>query len=355
VSVLLEKTAEYERAGIPIDRLFRVFLASARTVPESLEVTIRLPKGLRADWTTRVAVVPPFGSRNVFFRLRGTLQPGSDSIFATAGAAGVRATVDAAPVGAARPFSLRAYNYGSITHEYPHIPSQQFIRSSKERVESVDLRVPPRLRVAYVKGSDDVQGPLGQLQLDVHALEPSLLSVVDLSLYSTILIGAGALANDALVPAVPSLVEFMRGGGAVVVLSNDKGVATSGLLPFSVAFDSVANDISDPDAAIHVTDPASQLLTWPNVITAADFGGWSGGRARNIPSTFDRRFRTVLSVGKPGETQTDATLLTASVGKGLIVYTSLSLDRELNAAHAGGARLFVNLLSAGMHRTTTTR
>jgi hypothetical protein len=61
----------------------------------------------------------------------------------------------------------------------------------------------------------------------------------------------------------------------------------------------------------------------------------------------------VLTVGKPGETQTDATLLSAPVGKGVIVYTSLSLDRELNAAHAGAARLFVNLLSAGARRTTT--
>jgi hypothetical protein len=94
-------------------------------------------------------------------------------------------------------------------------------------------------------------------------------------------------------------------------------------------------------------------LTWPNVITPADFAGWSNGRARSIPTAFDRRFRAVLSVATPGETQTDATLLTAPVGKGVIVYTSLSLDRELNTAHPGAARLFVNLLSAGIRRTTT--
>ena len=49
----------------------------------------------------------------------------------------------------------------------------------------------------------------------------------------------------------------------------------------------------------------------------------------------------------PGEKENRGAILTAPVGKGVFVYTSLSLFRQLPGAVPGGARLFVNLLSAG--------
>jgi LmbE family N-acetylglucosaminyl deacetylase len=346
LSVLLERSAEYERADLPIDRLFRVFLSSAQTQPDTVAVTIRLPVGLKADSARRVVVVPPLGSRNVFFRLRGRLTPRSDSVNAIA------ERVIAPPSGDApakmRPFIIPTFNYGAISHDYPHIPSQQFVRFSNERLEAVDLRVPPRLRVAYVKGSNDIQSPLGQLQVNVQTLEPSLLSVVDLSWYTTVVIGSDAFANDALAGAVPSLVEFARSGGTVVVFPSGDDVARSGLLPFPIAFDSVPARISDPAAPIRVVDAKSQLLHWPNAITPSDFDNWITERARNIPSRFDPRYRTLLSLSDAGQPATTAAVLVAPVGRGVIVYTSLSLDKEVAAINPGAARLLVNFLAAGL-------
>jgi hypothetical protein len=249
-------------------------------------------------------------------------------------------------------FDLRAFNYGSITHEYPHIPSQQFIRSSKERLESVDLKVPPRLRVAYIKGTDDVQQALGQLQVDVHALDPSLVSVVDLSYYSTILIGAGAMANDALASGVPALREFISNGGAVVVMPGGDEVARSGLLPYPIAFDSEPRGVSDPNAPVRITSPASQLFRWPNAIKSVDFDEWTTERARNLPATFDQRYQTPLVTGEVGGPEIASPVLVAPVGKGMLIFSSLSVDRELNAVHAGAARFFINLLAAGLRPGT---
>jgi LmbE family N-acetylglucosaminyl deacetylase len=346
ISVLLDRPAEYERAGLRVDRLIRVFLSSARTTAETLTVTLGLPPGLKADSASRVVIVPPLTSRNVFFRLRGMMTPGTDSVYAAARAGAVASPTPAGiPV---RSFSIQAYQYGSIGHDYPHIPSQQFVRSSKQRLESVDLRVPPRLRVAYVKGSDEIQTPLGQLQVSLQSLEPSLLSVVDLSWYTTVIIGAGALANDALAGAVPSLRDFMRNGGTVVVLPGRDEIARSGLLPYPMAFDSTEGRVGDPRATVSVTDGKSQLLNWPNRITAKDFEDWSGERARNVPANFDPRYRTVLSTGDAGHPPTAATLLVAAVGRGMFVYSSLSLDQQLAAVNPGAARLFVNLLAAGL-------
>jgi hypothetical protein len=350
LSVLLERTAEYERTGMPVDRLFRVFLASPKTTPETVTVSLQVPAGLRVDSAAKVAIVPPLGTRNVFFRLRGTLRPGTDSISASASPgislpARTTATTNARPM---QEFNARAFNYGSITHEYPHIPSQQFIRSSKERLEAVDLKVPPRLRVAYIKGTDDVQQALGQLQVDVHALDPSLVSVVDLAYYSTILIGAGAMTNDALATGISALRDFMSKGGAVVVMAGGDEVARSGLLPFPITFDGEARTVIDPNAPIRIVEPASQLVTWPNAIKPSDFDEWTSERARNLPAAFDKRYRPVLSTDDPAESLSASPLLVAPVGRGMLVFSSLSVDRELNAVHPGAARLFVNLMSAGL-------
>jgi hypothetical protein len=53
-------------------------------------------------------------------------------------------------------------------------------------------------------------------------------------------------------------------------------------------------------------------------------------------------------MGDAGHPSTAATLLVAPVGKGIFVYSSLSLDKQLAAVNPGAARLFVNLLAAGL-------
>jgi LmbE family N-acetylglucosaminyl deacetylase len=359
LSVLLERTAEYERAGLPIDRLFRVFLTSPLATPDTVTAMLELPAGLTADSATRTAILPPFGSKILLFRLRGKLKPGSDTLFASAHAE--ESAIRSRPSGSAvapralpKVFGDQGYEFGVIWHDFPHIPSQQFLRSSKVRIEAVDIRIPSKLRIAYVKGSDDLQPPLGQLQVNVQALDPSLLSIVDLSGFTTVLIGADAMANDALAGAVPDLQDFMRKGGTVVVLPGHDEIPHSGLLPFPVTFDTVPVASTAPDAPVRLTDPQSPLLRWPNVITPRDFDDWSGERARNVPITFDSRYHTVLSTGDADQPPTAATILVAPLGKGRLIYTSLSFDKQLAAVNAGAARLFINLLSAGLNAPAST-
>jgi hypothetical protein len=345
VSVLLERSAEYERAGLPIDRLFRVVVSSAQTKVDTVVIELSPPAGLRADSSMRLVTLPAFGSSTVFFRLRGMLKPGQDSI--DVGARLSVPMISGLPNGVV-PLQGRKYQIGTINREYPHIPSQQFQRGSTERVEIVDLRAPPNLRVAYIKGTEDVQPQLGQLQINVQAIEPSLLRAIDLSFFSTVLVGSGALDNDALAPAIPLLQSFMRKGGTVLVMPGGREVATSGLLPYPITFDSVESRFADPSGPLRVVDAASRLLHWPNAITAADFDHWSVDRARGVPARFDPRYRTTLSISDVGQALTTGALLSAPVGKGLLIYSALSLDTQLAAVTPGAARLFVNLLSAGL-------
>jgi hypothetical protein len=54
----------------------------------------------------------------------------------------------------------------------------------------------------------------------------------------------------------------------------------------------------------------------------------------------------MLSMNDTGEPANDGAVLIAPLGKGTYVYSTLALFRQLPAGVPGGARLFVNLLSA---------
>jgi hypothetical protein len=54
-----------------------------------------------------------------------------------------------------------------------------------------------------------------------------------------------------------------------------------------------------------------------------------------------------------GEQPNDGAILVAPLGTGVYVYTTLALFRQLPAGIPGGARLFVNLLSADQRSAGT--
>ena len=100
------------------------------------------------------------------------------------------------------------------------------------------------------------------------------------------------------------------------------------------------------DAALSALLTQSPLLAWPNRITDADFGGWVQERSLYMARTFDPAYRAVLSMHDPGEEARQGALLMAPYGRGVYVYTTLALFRQLPAGVPGAARLFANLLAA---------
>ena len=345
-SVLLDRLTDYVRANTPVDRLIRVYVRSARSSPDTLVVQLRPPAGLTADSTTRTVALPPFGSRTLFYRLRGMMRPGSDSVSVMAQSL-VRRVREISP-GVTSVDSSYPVRLGTVTREYPHIPAQQFVRFARNRLSSVELRVPPRLNVAYVRGPSDLRLSLASLNLPLQLMEPSLLAAIDLSSFSTVLIGTGALAGDAMSATVPALQRFVESGGTLVLLGGGADAARSALLPYPITFDSLPRRVRDIRRPVQLTDPRARLLSWPNVISAADFTGWEGEYANNVPTSFDSRYATMLSIGDAGEDPSTGAILATRVGRGRVIFTALSLEGQIEAAVPGAARLLVNLLAAGL-------
>lgn len=346
-SLLLERGAEYERAGLTVNRLFRVFVASYRSTPDTLQVTLDLPKTIRTDSAVRVVPLPPFGTRNLFFTLRGTLPAGSHVV-------SVRArSVTALPlqaIGAAQTAAVREFTLGTVINEYPHIPSQHFVRFARDRFEAVDVRVPPRLRIGYVRGTEDLRAALGQLRLTVAPIDLGLLPAYDLSTITTLLLGSGALRGQSAAAAIPAVQAFLARGGTVVVLGGGAEVARSGLFPYPIGVELTGGRVANDSLDVRVTDPRSPLLNWPNAITMRDYAAWSGDRTCGRATLVDRRYGAPLGVMDVSGKQVMPAVLSARVGSGTLVHTTLCLAPELDAAQTGAARVIVNLLSAGLQR-----
>lgn len=340
-SLLFERSAEYERAGQQVDRLFRVYVSSARSTADTVAVTLQVPVGMVADSLTRTVALPPFGARNLFFRLRGAMAAGSHTIEASArSVAAVAPPVNGQPVAPPRLFTL-----GTVINEYPHIPTQHFVRFAKDRVESLDLRLPPLFRVGYMRGTEDLRLAFTQLRLSVQSLDLALLPMADLSTLSAIVIGAGALRSESAFLAAPALRGFMQRGGVVLVLPGGRELARSGMLPNLLEMQEVgaARDVNFTEFVL--VDDKSPFFRTPNRISLDQFEMWSGDRACGLFGGMEAAYSAPLAMTTASHARVQPALVTAPVGKGRIVITTMCLAQQLEAAQPAAPKLLVNLLT----------
>ena len=331
VAVTLDRTVEYAPAGTDLARTFTVTLRSASTTPRDVQVRLTLPRGLVADSVTRTATLPAYGAtRTLAFRVRGRLAAGTHRLGAVAESGAERFTT------------------GYTLVEYDHIAPQRLFREAVTTLQAVDVKVPDRVRVAYVRGvGDNVPPALEALGVPVTVVDPAALATADLARFTTVVIGPRAYeAHPALVAANARLLEWVRQGGTMVVQYGQYEMQQPGIMPYPITINRPHDRVTEERAPVTVLDPQSPLLTWPNRLSEADFAGWVQERSLYMARTFDASYRAMLSMNDPGEEARQGALLLAPYGRGVYVYTSLALFRQLPAGVPGAARLFANLLAA---------
>ncbi len=137
--------------------------------------------------------------------------------------------------------------------------------------------MPEHLRVGYISADNDAAIPdsLRRLGVDVEMLDPNALAFSDLSRFDSIVVGMRAyeLRSD-VVASNSRLLEYAAGGGTLVVL--DQRPAVWDLLkpaPFPATMGPGLR-VTDENAVVNFTDPASPLLNFPNKIGSHDFDDW---------------------------------------------------------------------------------
>jgi LmbE family N-acetylglucosaminyl deacetylase len=171
----------------------------------------------------------------------------------------------------------------------------------------------------------------------------------DLSRFDAIVIDYRAyVAHPELLSCNRCLLRFVQDGGNLIVLGQESSdwnllLTKPAFAPYGIRHSK--ERVSLESAAVSILDAGQALLLKPNGITARDFDGWSGERARFLPSAWAPEFTPLLETGDPGDPPQRGGLLIARYGEGTFVYTTMSWRRQLLAGHGGAYRVFANLIS----------
>ncbi|MEP6733346.1 MAG: hypothetical protein ABJE10_22065, partial [bacterium] len=333
VTLGFERALEWAQAGKPLKNQLRIAIKSFSDKPQTFALKAHLAQGVRFDSMPASMSLAPHEARELRAQLRGMASQGRYEV-------GVQ--------GIAGSDTLVA---GFRTAQYSYLPPVHLFRDATIRLQVVNVEIPSKLSVAYVRGvGEDADIALKQLGIPVYALNNEGLLRFDLEGISTLMIGPDALrADPGLLSQAGRFTEFARKGGTVVVMSNPQAVTMPGILPFPLGYATPYFErVATEDAPVTPLELRARVLTWPNVIRDDDWSNWSGERASSVPTTADSRYARVVEMHDPGEKQNRNSILIAAVGKGRFVYVSLNLQRQIANGVPGAMRLFINLLSAGL-------
>jgi LmbE family N-acetylglucosaminyl deacetylase len=244
-----------------------------------------------------------------------------------------------------------AYTESLVVLEYDHIPVQTLLLNAEAKIAKIDLKKAGD-KVAYIMGAGDkVPESLRETGYRVDLLEDGDITPENLKNYDAVVLGVRAYNTvERLKFHQPKLLEYVKKGGTLIVQYNTNfsmTVPAEEIAPYKLK---ISRDrVTVEDAEMRFLLPSSEVLNFPNKITAKDFEGWVQERGLYFPSEWGPEFQAVLSCNDPGEPARDGSLLVADYGEGHYVYTGLSFFRELPSGVSGAYRLFANLISLGQH------
>jgi hypothetical protein len=233
--------------------------------------------------------------------------------------------------------------------EHPDIGPFYFVKPAETKLEVLDLRLPDRLSIGYVRGAEDsIPEFLQQLGIEVHLLTPDDLDKGDLSPFATIVTGPRAYdVREDLRRDNGRLLDFVRRGGRLVVQYNSgtRAFNAGNYFPYPAKFPDDNLRVTVEDSPVEMLSPGHPIWNHPNRITAKDFDGWVQERGLYFLGEWSSDFTPLLSMHDPGEPPLSGGLLVATLGKGTYVFTAESWFRELPEGVPGAIRIFVNLIS----------
>ena len=313
-------------------RTLTVSLRSEADVGASGEVVLRAPDG----WTVSPSAQPfeltaAGAERSVAFEIQAgpSITDGEHVFRAIAQADG------------------RAFNEAFALIDYEHIERSAMFSDADARVTVVPVAVRDGLRVAYIMGTGD-DGPtaIRQMGASVDLLSEAQVRDGAFSGYDVVVLGVRAYETRPDVRAAnDQLLDFARSGGTVINQYNQYQFSNGRYAPYDLTIGRPAPRVADETAAITIIEPDAPIFTTPNRITQDDFEGWVQERGLYFASEWGDEYVPLLELNDPGEPPRHGSLLVASVGDGVYVYTGLSFFRQWAGRVPGAYRLFANLVS----------
>jgi hypothetical protein len=246
-------------------------------------------------------------------------------------------------------YNGKEYTEGFKVITRPDLDSYYAYRPATEKVQAVDVKLPPQLKVGYIMGAgDEIPSVLQSVGLNTSIITPQELAAGDLSRYGTVIVGIRAYDTRTDVREHNRrLLDYVNRGGTLIVQYNQSiGSFNDGhYTPFPATEANVR--VSVEEQPVEILAPQEQVFNWPNKISQKDFDGWVQERGLYFMSQWDPQFKPLLACNDPGEPLQKGGLLLARYGKGIYIFSAYGFSRQLPAGVPGAIRLFVNLVSAG--------
>jgi LmbE family N-acetylglucosaminyl deacetylase len=226
-----------------------------------------------------------------------------------------------------------------ITISYPHIGTHYVYYPASSVLTVLDLNK-KRIKVGYIEGAGDLMDEtlesVGYEVVRITAETPELWDQVD-----AILVGIRAFNTEAwLMESEERIKTFVANGGNFVVTYTTAG--RSGMaLPLPVPLTVGRDRVTEEEAPVALK--ADEVLESPNELDPRDFEQWVQERGLYFPSEYEG-YRSVLTITESTGTLYENSTVVADYGKGSVIYTGLSLFRELPKGVPGALRLLQNLL-----------
>ncbi len=222
---------------------------------------------------------------------------------------------------------------------YSHIGTHYVYTPSQSTLTVLDLNK-KRMKVGYIEGAGDLMDEtLESVGYDVVVITeetPELWDEVD-----AILVGIRAFNTEAwLMESEERIKSFVANGGNFVVTYTTAGRGGITLplpVPLTVGRDRVTEE--EAPVALKKLD----LLQKPNALNEGDFEQWTQERGLYFPSQYEG-YITALSITESTGNVYENSAVVAEYGKGSVIYTGLSLFRQLPKGVPGALRLLQNIL-----------
>ncbi len=221
-------------------------------------------------------------------------------------------------------------------------------------VKYADARVPPGLRVGYIRGFDySLPNSLAALGTDYKELSIDDVRSSDLQQFTSIIVDNRVYeSKPELITANQKLLDYANAGGTLIVFYHksdewnpDPRRNRPQLAPYKLI---LGNErVTDENAPISFLEPDHPLLNVPNKLNQDDFKDWIQERGLYYPKEWDPQFHALLQSNDPGETPLKGGLLVADYGRGHYIYTSMVWYRELRGGVPGAYRMLANMISYG--------
>ena len=225
------------------------------------------------------------------------------------------------------------------TISYPHIGTHYTYTPAQATLTVLDLNK-KRIKVGYIEGAGDLMDEtlesVGYEVVRITEETPELWDEVD-----AVLVGIRAFNTEAwLMEREERIESFVANGGNFVVTYTTAG--RSGMaLPLPVPLTVGLDRVTEEEAPVALK--ADKVLESPNELDPKDFEQWVQERGLYFPSEYEG-YRSVLTLTESMGTVYENSTVVADYGKGSVIYTGLSLFRELPKGVPGALRLLQNLL-----------